>query len=400
MSSEEILARKIKVRTGHRGSATRLITQAETAVTAEPPNSADLELAIANLNRKLEVLTPLDAEILELTPDDIETEIDHADQYQENIQRTLSKLNKALHVITAPTSKEPPHRVDPPPSRSPPTTTPPGSPISSDHPTGEPPTPPVRGTKVKLPKLTLPHFNGNLTKWTAFWDSYESAIHSNDELSEVDKFNYLRSLLEGPAFEAVRGLTLSSANYQEAISILKKRFGNRQLIVSKHMETLLNIDSVASDQNVRRLRKLYNDVEANTRSLKALGIEPESYGAMFSSVLLGKLPNELRLIVSRKTSETDLTLSTLQHILEEELMARERTVNPRELPRARANSAIVLRSPHVQRPQPCFPALRQVLPAVTVNNHMHRLIVLLTSMKYRLGEILSRVDAALTAQVS
>ena len=97
MSMAEALARKIKVRAGHRGSTTRLIAQAETALAEEPRNSADLELAVANLIRKLEVLTPLDAEILELTPDaDIEVEIDHADQYQENIQRTLSKLNKAL----------------------------------------------------------------------------------------------------------------------------------------------------------------------------------------------------------------------------------------------------------------------------------------------------------------
>ena len=182
-------------------------------------------------------------------------------------------------------------------------------------------------TKVRLPKLTLPHFNGNLTKWTAFWDSYESAIYGNDALSEVDKFNYLRSLLESPAFEAIRGLTLSSANYQDAISILKKRFGNRQLIVSKHMETLLNIEQVTSDQKIRGLRKLHNDVEANTRSLKALGVEPETYGSMLASVLLGKLPNELRLIVSRKTSDAELTLSSLQGVMEEELAARERTVN-------------------------------------------------------------------------
>ena len=115
MASEEILARKIKVRVGHRGSATRLIAHAETALTTEPPNSGDLELAIANLNRKLEVLTPLDAEILKLTPDDdIEMEIDHADQYQENIRCTLSKLNKALLATTAPALSREPPKVDPP----------------------------------------------------------------------------------------------------------------------------------------------------------------------------------------------------------------------------------------------------------------------------------------------
>ena len=56
----------------------------------------------------------------------------------------------------------------------------------------------------------------------AFWDSFEAAIHNKDELSSVDKFNYLNTLLEDSA--AAAGLTLTSANYGEAVEILKKRF--------------------------------------------------------------------------------------------------------------------------------------------------------------------------------
>ncbi len=80
-------------------------------------NPADLELAFVNLNRKVEVLTPLDAEILELTPDDdIEAEIDHADQYQEGIRRTLSKLSNALAVVAPTPRTDPAARVDPTPT--------------------------------------------------------------------------------------------------------------------------------------------------------------------------------------------------------------------------------------------------------------------------------------------
>ena len=43
-------------------------------------------------------------------------------------------------------------------------------------------------TKVKLPKLSLPHFNGDLIKCPIFWDSYVSANHTNDKLMDVDKF--------------------------------------------------------------------------------------------------------------------------------------------------------------------------------------------------------------------
>jgi hypothetical protein len=101
--------------------------------------------------------------------------------------------------------------------------------------------------KYSTIKIALPRFSGDIMKWTTFWDSYKSAVHSNDELSDVDKFNYLKSLLERTAYEAIAGLTLSSANYAEAVDILEKRFGNKQLIISKHMETLLNMDVVTSD---------------------------------------------------------------------------------------------------------------------------------------------------------
>ena len=83
-------------------------------------------------------------------------------------------------------------------------------------------------------------------EWTSFWDSYSSSIHENSDLSEIDKFNYLRSLLEKSAAEAVSGLKIFSANYQEAVDNLKNRFGNQQQIVNAHMNALLNLTKVGN----------------------------------------------------------------------------------------------------------------------------------------------------------
>ena len=82
---------------------------------------------------------------------------------------------------------------------------------------------PSSGTlsKAKLPKLDLPVFKGDITEWTTFWDMYESAVHSNSNLSSVQKFIYLRTLLSYSAKDAIAGLTLSDANYDEAIKVLK-----------------------------------------------------------------------------------------------------------------------------------------------------------------------------------
>ena len=319
MSTEETataratLNRKKRSRTGHRASATRLINQAAATLGAEDVDLDELRLTKQLLLEKTKTLKSLDEEIAELVLDDeLEEEIQHADQQIERVYSTIAKINKALGGATPP----PTGAVDPIAGlpelegiaareerrRTPPrVVTPPREPTSPRA----TPTPSVIGgtsatDRVKLPKISLPHFRGNPIRWTAFWDCFESAIHRNDRLSHIDKFNYLRSLLEGTAYDAIAGLALSAANYEEAITILKKRFGNKQLIVSKHMETLLSIDAVASDSHLRDLRRLYDQAEANIRSLKALGVETESYGAMLSSVLLNKLPPELRLIVSRE----------------------------------------------------------------------------------------------------
>ena len=43
--------------------------------------------------------------------------------------------------------------------------------------------------KTKLPKLTLAKFWGEFTKWNTFWESFQSAVHDDREISQVDKFN-------------------------------------------------------------------------------------------------------------------------------------------------------------------------------------------------------------------
>ena len=107
--------------------------------------------------------------------------------------------------------------------------------------------------KIKLPKLSIKWYNGDLTKWVAFWDAFHSSIsiHTNPSLSNVDKFNYLVSLLESSAAEAIACLSITSVNYDETISTLRKRFGNSQLIVNRHMEALLGVGSVSSHHDTK-----------------------------------------------------------------------------------------------------------------------------------------------------
>ncbi len=52
------------------------------------------------------------------------------------------------------------------------------------------------------------------------------------------------------------------------------------------MEQLLHVDGVASQNDTKRIRQLYDVIESNVRSLKSLGVSAESYGSLLSSVLM------------------------------------------------------------------------------------------------------------------
>ena len=112
-------------------------------------------------------------------------------------------------------------------------------------------------------------------------------------------------------------------NYAEAVSTLKKRFGGTQQIISKHMEALLQTEAVSSSQNVKALRRLFDNISSHMRSLASLKVKEEMYGSLLCPVLINKIPPDLQLIVCRKVPEADWELKTLMSAIKE-IVARER----------------------------------------------------------------------------
>ena len=52
--------------------------------------------------------------------------------------------------------------------------------------------------KVRLPKIEIPSFNGEITEFQPFWDSFATLIDKSD-ISNIEKFTYLKSKLTGKA---------------------------------------------------------------------------------------------------------------------------------------------------------------------------------------------------------
>ena len=94
------------------------------------------------------------------------------------------------------------------------------------------------------------------------------------------------------------------------------------------MDTLLELESVTSSTNTKALRRLYDQVEFQVRSLKSLEVPLDSYGNLLSSLFMNKLPQELRLIVSREVGEAEWRIDEIMNIVERKVSARERAFLP------------------------------------------------------------------------
>ena len=174
---------------------------------------------------------------------------------------------------------------------------------------------------VKLPTLNLPFFDGNILEYQPFMDSFQAAV-GNRSISDVEKFNYLKNQLRGDASKSIQGLSLTSANYNEAIEILQKRYGRPSAIIRAHVKNLLALERI-SKLNPQELRKIVDQIEINVRGLKTLGVTSDSYGIFLIQIVLSKLPTSLCLEWARSSDVEDAEIDDLLSFLENEIRSHE-----------------------------------------------------------------------------
>ena len=329
----EALDRVKKRRSGHRGVVTKYLKEAKSIldsdVDLDEKRLVKVKALSEILKEKLDLLNTLDEEVLATCPaEEIEREIEEAEDIKCRIVEMRTELDS--HLTTEKVSGKKTGEVK---ERS----------VNSNKVVNEShegsaerdksgaPAIHVDAhrdleskdvVKPKLPKITLPKFNGDIVKFRGFWDRYESAIHNNQSLSEVDKFNYLHALLEGSAARSIQGLALTETNYRAAIDLLKNRFGNTQQVISAHMDELLKLPP-CSGERTQQLRAIYDKVCVNVRGLEALGVSAEQYGSFLIPVIMAKLPVEVRLQVARITTNDVWKIDELIGIIKGEVEARE-----------------------------------------------------------------------------
>ncbi|XP_064479031.1 uncharacterized protein LOC135392242 [Ornithodoros turicata] len=235
-------------RTVLRGRNTRVINEAKALLDAEGASTQELTECLERLTLYNTELRQVNCSLEPLFAiEDLERELTTSDEYDELALKTLSMLKfripRVTEVATASSTS---------------------SPVTSG---GEEASRENRRSGAKLPKLEIPRYNRDLCSWQPFWEQFRDAIHTNRSLTQSEKFHYLRALLTGPAAAAIAGLQVTEACYEDAVSLLKDRFGDKGRIENEYLSRLRHLPTVISSNNVSSMRKLYDYLQANIRGL-------------------------------------------------------------------------------------------------------------------------------------
>ncbi|XP_055589791.1 uncharacterized protein LOC129741974 [Uranotaenia lowii] len=143
-------------------------------------------------------------------------------------------------------------------------------------------------SKVKLPEILLPTFGGKFTEWVVFRDSFNSLIDQNSDLTEMDKFTYLRAALSSDALQEIHNIELSAANYTLAWNALRDRYENKKIIAKSHLDVLFSIEPLKRE-SFDGLNRLINDFEKNVQMLEKIGEETAGWSTLLAHMICSRL---------------------------------------------------------------------------------------------------------------
>ena len=142
---------------------------------------------------------------------------------------------------------------------------------------------------TRLPDLTLPKFDGNVTSWLEFRDTFQSVIASSARLSNIDKFHYLKGCLSPEAYLTISNIPISNDNFDIAWKTLCERYDNVRLIANNHIDKLFYPPNLEKNDPAS-LQRFLDHFISNCNALNQLHLNIPLSDLVISKLILDKLP--------------------------------------------------------------------------------------------------------------
>ena len=121
----------------------------------------------------------------------------------------------------------------------------------------------------KMPTINIPKFDGKHSSWISYRDLFKALV-VDQPISNIEKLSHLRDSLSDEPLIMIKNLSVSEENFVIAWNKLLTYYNNNKNIIYTHVQELLNIKSMTSE-NAGELRRLLNGTTDAVDSLEALG---------------------------------------------------------------------------------------------------------------------------------
>lgn len=146
--------------------------------------------------------------------------------------------------------------------------------------------------RAKLPFIELPKFNGDNMQWLGYHDLFLSLVDQRPNLSDSEKYYYLRASLNGEALSVISHLAMDSSNYTVALELLRKRYNNTRLLADSYLDRILRLPSVNQATDLRR--EFYDPLREGTQALEKLKLPIKEWSYLLVFIILQKLSIRIR----------------------------------------------------------------------------------------------------------
>ncbi|KAJ8721022.1 hypothetical protein PYW08_006487 [Mythimna loreyi] len=151
--------------------------------------------------------------------------------------------------------------------------------------------PDQQNTLVRLPRIQLPSFSGKYEEWPTFQDLFTSLVHTNTNISDVQKLHYLKCSVTGEAETLLKHIQVTQKNYEQAWDLLKTRYGNKRLIVNSVLKQLVHQKKMSS-QSPNLIKSLLDTTTDCLNNLQNLNICVDSWDPIIIFLVVQKLDPE------------------------------------------------------------------------------------------------------------
>ena len=177
---------------------------------------------------------------------------------------------------------------------------------------------------TRLAKLSIKKFDGDPLNWQQFEDVFWTNVGRHSDLEGCEKLSELLKYLDDEAMKPIAGIRVTNDNFDVAWNTLKEKYGDPQVAIFAHFEKLYSVPSAQTDSSVR-LGDIYDECEKHIRSLVALGVEEDKFGIAFTSLILTKLPRNVRTQLIRNKGSRPWDLQLLRTLMKQELDALDQS---------------------------------------------------------------------------